>query len=68
MSSGPVLAAPEALKALSGATIVDLRSAAEIAERPMAPGGVNVEWNKAEGKFDDTSGLPTDKSAPIVLN
>ena len=66
--ASPVLAEPVVLKALSSPTIIDLRSAEEIAERPMAPGGVNVVWNKAEGKFDDPSGLPTDKSTPIVLN
>lgn len=62
------MAAPEVLRALPSPTLIDVRSVEEIAQRPTAPGAVNVVWNKAEGKFDDPSGLPTNKSTPIVLN
>jgi hypothetical protein len=67
--AGPVLAELETLRALSNYTIIDLRSAEEIAAKPMAADfAVNVVWNKTAGGFDDRAGIPSDKATAIVLN
>lgn len=61
MAEGPVLAEPAVLKGLQSPTLIDLRSAEEIAERPSAPGSINLVWSKPEAKFETPEGLPQDK-------
>jgi len=67
---GPILAEAAVLAALLHPTLVDLRLPEEIAAKPMAPGAINIVWNKATCELDPSPlhALPEDKAAPIVVN
>ena len=51
------------------ATVVDLRSAAELTEGvPVAATAVNLPWDREAGCLTATDGLPADKSAPVLVH
>ena len=67
---GPILATQEVIAALVNPTLIDLRLASEISAKPMAPGAINIVWNKEACQLDasEEHSLPPDKAAPIVVN
>ena len=68
MASASPLASPEEIAAHleANALIIDLRGEDECGDNAVTvEGAVNIVWDKSAGTMD-TSGLPDDKSAPIV--